>query len=89
MPVEWLIFEDETSSTGSSGYHPLEEILASTFANNISVVSLATDLRFTRFLRFKFGETSTTTLLAEIEILAAATPKRPATSPRPTLSAKP
>ena len=75
VPVEWLIFEDETSSTGSSGYHPLDEILASTFANNISVVSLATDLRFTRFLRFKFGEVSTTTLLAEIEIFGRGYPQ--------------
>ena len=75
VPVEWLIFEDETSSTGSSGYHPLDEILASTFANNISVVSLATDLRFTRFLRFKFGEVSTTTLLAEIEVFGRGYPQ--------------
>ena len=75
VPVEWLIFEDETASTGSSGYHPLDEILASTFANNISVVSLATDLRFTRFLRFKFGETSTTTLLAEIEVFGRGYPQ--------------
>ena len=75
VPVEWLIFEDETTSTGSSGYHPLDEILASTFANNISVVSLATDLRFTRFLRFKFGEVSTTTLLAEIEIFGRGYPQ--------------
>ena len=75
VPVEWLIFEDETTSTGSSGYHPLDEILASTFANNTSVVSLATDLRFTRFLRFKFGETSTTTLLAEIEVFGRGYPQ--------------
>ena len=75
VPVEWLIFEDETSSTGSAGYHPLDEILASTFANNTSVVSLATDLRFTRFLRFKFGEVSTTTLLAEIEVFGRGYPQ--------------
>ncbi len=75
VPVEWLIFEDETTSTGSAGYHPLDEILASTFANNTSVVSLATDLRFTRFLRFKFGETSTTTLLAEIEVFGRGYPQ--------------
>ena len=75
VPVEWLIFEDETSSTGSSGYHPLDEILASTFANNTSVVSLATELRFTRFLRFKFGEVSTTTLLAEIELFGRGYPQ--------------
>ena len=61
--------------TGSSGYHPLDEIIASTFANNISVVSLATDLRFTRFLRFKFGEVSTTTLLAEIEVFGRGYPQ--------------
>ena len=76
VPVEWLIFEDETSSTGSAGYHPLDEILASTFANNISVVSLATDLRFTRFLRFKFGEVATTTLLAEIELFGRGYPQQ-------------
>ena len=75
VPVEWLIFEDETTSTGSAGYHPLDEILASTFANNTSVVSLTTDLRFTRFLRFKFGEASTTTLLAEIEIFGRGYPQ--------------
>ena len=75
VPVEWLIFEDETTSTGSSGYHPLDEIIASTFANNTSVVSLATDLRFTRFLRFKFGEVSTTTLLAEIEVFGRGYPQ--------------
>ena len=75
VPVEWLIFEDETTSTGSAGYHPLDELLASTFANNTSVVSLATDLRFTRFLRFKFGETSTTTLLAEIEVFGRGYPQ--------------
>lgn len=75
VPVEWLIFEDETTSTGSAGYHPLDEILASTFANNTSIVSLATDLRFTRFLRFKFGEVSTTTLLAEIEVFGRGYPQ--------------
>ena len=75
VPVEWLIFEDETTSTGSAGYHPLDEILASTFANNTSVVSLAPDLRFTRFLRFKFGEVSTTTLLAEIELFGRGYPQ--------------
>ncbi len=75
VPVEWLIFEDETTSTGSAGYHPLDEILASTFANNTSVVSLAPDLRFTRFLRFKFGEVSTTTLLAEIEVFGRGYPQ--------------
>jgi len=67
-PVEWLIFEDESISTGSSGYHPLEEILGTTFANNSSIVSLTSDLRFTRFLRFKFGEVTTTTMVAEIEV---------------------
>ncbi len=65
-PVDWLIFEDESASTGSSGYHPLEEVIASTFTNNKSIVSLTTDLRFTRFLRFKFGEVLRTTLIAEL-----------------------
>ena len=40
VPVEWLIFEDENTSTGSVGYHQLEEIIGSTFANNINIVSL-------------------------------------------------
>jgi len=75
VPVEWLIFEDETTATGSAGYHPLDEIIASTFANNTSVVSLTTDLRFTRFIRFKFGEVSTTTLLAEIEVFGRGYPQ--------------
>ena len=67
-PVEWLIFENENVSAGSSGYHPLDEILGSTFANNSSIVSLTSDLRFTRFLRFRFGEVTTTTMVAEIEV---------------------
>ena len=66
-PVEWLIFEDETTSTGSDGYHPLDEIIGSTFANNNSIVSLTPELRFTRFLRLKFGEVTSTTMLAEIQ----------------------
>ncbi|MBT4501499.1 MAG: hypothetical protein HOC74_27470 [Gemmatimonadetes bacterium] len=75
VPVEWLIFEDETSSTGSTGYHALDEILGSTFANNTSVVSLTPELRFTRFLRFKFGEVSTTTLLAEVQAFGRGYPQ--------------
>ena len=75
VPVEWLIFEDETASTGSAGYHPLDEVIASTFANNTSVVSLAPERRFTRFLRFKFGEVATTTLLAEIEVFGRGYPQ--------------
>ena len=75
VPAEWLIFEDETLSTGSTGYHPLDEILGSTFANNKSVVSLTPELRFTRFLRFKFGEVTSTTLLAEIQAFGRGYPQ--------------
>ena len=75
-PLEWLIFEDEAISTGSSGYHALEEILGSTFANNNSVVSLTSDLGFTRFLRFKFGETTTTTLVAELQAFGRGYPQQ-------------
>jgi len=73
-PVDWLIFEDENTSAGSVGYHPLEEVLGSTFANNQSVVSLTPELRFTRFLRFKFGEVIPTTLLAETEVFGRGFP---------------
>ena len=66
-PVDWLIFEDENTSAGTDGYHPLEEILGSTFTNNTSIVSLTTSLRFTRFLRFKFGGVTSTGMLAEVE----------------------
>ena len=75
VPVEWLIFEDEDLSTGSPGYHPLDEIIGSTFANNKSVVSLTPELRFTRFLRFKFGEVTSTTLLAEIQAFGRGYPQ--------------
>ena len=75
VPVEWLIFEDENTSTGSVGYHQLEEIIGSTFANNISIVSLTPELAFTRFLRFKFGETTVTTLLAEIQVFGRGYPE--------------
>lgn len=75
VPVEWLIFEDENTSTGSVGYHPLDEILGSTFANNTSVVSLTPELSFTRFLRFKFGETTVTTMLAEVQIFGRGYPQ--------------
>ncbi len=74
-PVEWLIFEDETISTGSAGYHPLDEVIGSTFANNTSVISLTPELRFTRFLRFKFGETTTTTMVAEIQAFGRGYPQ--------------
>ena len=75
VPVEWLIFEDENTSTGSVGYHQLEEIIGSTFANNVSIVSLTPELAFTRFLRFKFGETTVTTLLAEIQVFGRGYPE--------------
>jgi len=74
-PIDWLIFEDENTSAGSAGYHPLEEVLGSTFANNKSIVSLTPELRFTRFLRFKFGEVIPATLLAEIEVFGRGFPE--------------
>lgn len=74
-PVEWLIFEDETTSTGSSGYHPLDEIIGSTFNNNSSIVSLTAPLDFTRFLRFRFGQEQRTILLAEIKAFGRGYPQ--------------
>lgn len=74
-PVEWLIFENEDLSTGSVGYHPLDEILGSTFSNNTSVVSLTSDLRFTRFLRFRFGGETRTVLVAEVEAFGRGYPQ--------------
>jgi hypothetical protein len=65
--VDWLLFEDETASTGSASYHPLDEILASTFSNNQSIVELKMPLRFTRFLRLRMGGVTTTGILAEIK----------------------
>lgn len=67
LPVDWLLYEDETSSTGSARYHPLDDILASTFSNNQSVVALSFPLRFTRFLRFRFGGVKSTGILSEIK----------------------
>lgn len=74
-PVEWLIFEDENVSTGTTGYHALDDILGTTFANNTSVVSLTGDLEFTRFLRFKFGEEIRTMMLAEIQVFGRGYPQ--------------
>ncbi len=67
LPVEWLLYEDETSSTSSARYHPLDEVLASTFSNNQSVVGLHFPLRFTRFLRFRFGGVKSNSILSEIK----------------------
>lgn len=67
LPVDWLLYEDETSATGSARYHPLDEVLASTFSNNQSVVALSFPLRFTRFLRFRFGGVKSTGILSEIK----------------------
>ncbi len=74
-PVEWLIFEDETASTGSSGYHPLDEVIGSTFANNKSVISLTANLAFTRFLRFRFGQELRPILIAEIKAFGRGYPQ--------------
>ncbi|MDA0334635.1 MAG: hypothetical protein O2782_05680 [bacterium] len=75
-PVEWLIFEDEDVSIGTTGYHPLEEIIGATFSNNTSIVSLTPELGFTRFLRFKFGEETRTMLLAEIQAFGHGYPQQ-------------
>ena len=74
-PVEWLIFEDENVSTGTTGYHALDEIMGTTFANNTSIVSLTSDLAFTRFLRFRFGEEIRTMMLAEIQVFGRGYPQ--------------
>jgi hypothetical protein len=74
-PVEWLIFEDENVSTGTSGYHPLDEVIGTTFSNNTSIVSLTPELGFTRFLRFKFGEEVRTMLLAEVQAFGRGYPQ--------------
>jgi hypothetical protein len=74
-PVEWLIFEDETTSTGSSGYHPLDEVIGSTFANNTSIVSLTPELAFTRFLRFRLGQQVPAIMLAEIKVFGQGYPQ--------------
>ncbi len=75
MPVEWLIFEDETTSVGSAGYHALDDIVATAFANNKSIVSLSTDLAFTRFLRFRWGQELRTILVAEIKAFGRGYPQ--------------
>ncbi len=76
VPVEWLIFEDENTSTGTTGYHALDEIIGTTFANNTSIVSLTPALDFTRFLRFRFGEETRTILLAEIQAFGRGYPQQ-------------
>ena len=75
MPVEWLIFEDETTSVGNAGYHALDDIVATAFANNKSIVSLSTDLAFTRFLRFRWGQELRTILVAEIKAFGRGYPQ--------------
>ena len=74
-PVEWLIFEDENSAVGTSGYHPLDEIVGSTFANNRSVISLTMGLEFTRFLRFRLGQELRPILVAEIKAFGRGYPQ--------------
>ena len=70
-PVDWLLFEDETSATGSSGYHALESIEAATVSNSESIIGEAMPLEFTRFLRFKFGGVLTKGVLSEIKAFGA------------------
>lgn len=74
IPVDWLIFEDETEAAGSAGYHPLDDILASTLANNNSVVGLNFGLRFTRFLRLRFGGVTTSSVVGEIQVFGRGFP---------------
>ena len=72
--AEWLLFEDETISTGSAGYHALDEIIASTFSNSQSIVGLSMPLRFTRFIRFKLGGVGSSGVLTEIKAFGAGYP---------------
>jgi len=74
-PADWLIFEEEAVALGSPGYHPLDELIGSTFSNNESVVSLRPPLRFTRFLRFKFGGVTSLGILAEIQAFGRGYPQ--------------
>jgi hypothetical protein len=74
-PAEWLIFEDETTSIGSGGYHPLDEVIGATFANNSSVVSLTPPPAFTRFLRFRVGQEMRTVLMAEFKAFGRGYPQ--------------
>lgn len=73
--VEWLLFEDEATATGSNRYHPLKEVLGSTFSNNQSIVGLKCPLRFTRFLRFKFGGVRSTGVISEIKAFGRGFPQ--------------
>jgi hypothetical protein len=74
-PLDWLIFEDETLATGSPGYHPLAEMVGSTFSNNTSIVSLTPELSFTRFLRLKFGRVTSLGILAEVQVFGHGFPE--------------
>jgi len=74
-PVDWLIFKDEAVALGSPGYHPLEEVIASTFSNNQSIVSLRFPRRFTRFLRFRFGGVITLGVVAEFQAFGRGYPQ--------------
>ena len=74
-PTDWLIFEDEAVAFGSPGYHPLDELVGSTFSNNQSIVSLRPPLRFTRFLRFKFGGVTSLGILAELQAFGRGYPQ--------------
>ncbi len=65
--IDWLLFEDETAATGSSAYHALPEVVASTYSNDQSVVSISMVPRFTRFVRLRLGGVKSTSVLSEIK----------------------
>lgn len=74
-PIDWLIYDDETTSTGSSKYHGLKDVIGSTYSNNESVVGLPCPLRFTRFIRLRFGGVRTTGVLSEIKAFGRGFPQ--------------
>jgi hypothetical protein len=76
QPVDWLIFADEAVALGTPGYHPLDEVIGSTYSNNQSIVSLTPSLRFTRFLRFRFGGVQSTGMLAEVKAFGRGYPQK-------------
>jgi hypothetical protein len=74
-PLDWLIFDDETTSTGSARYHPLKEVVGSTYSNNASIVGLPCRLRFTRFIRLRFGGVRSTGVLCEVKAFGRGYPQ--------------
>ncbi|MFA6110509.1 MAG: hypothetical protein WDA75_17235, partial [Candidatus Latescibacterota bacterium] len=73
--IDWLIFDDETTSTGTTKYHGLSEVIGSTYSNSESEVGLPCQLRFTRFIRLRFGGVRTTGVLSEIKAFGKGFPQ--------------